>query len=118
MNHFTMAAGETVTLSITATDSTGAALNLTGSTLAWILSDGERTQVTKSTDDGITVTNAAGGLFSIRLDAADTADLPDGLYYHRAQVTDADDAVTTLLSGRVRLTRVNDHALTPTDYQD
>jgi phage terminase large subunit-like protein len=118
LRHFTLAAGDSATLSVTATDSAGSALNLTGSTLEWVLSDGRQAQVTKTDSDGITVTNAAGGLFTVSLNPADTTSLPDGLYYHVATATDADDAVTTVLSGRVRLTRTSDEYSDLSDYQD
>jgi hypothetical protein len=105
MRHFTLWAGDDVTLSATATDSAGAAVNLTGSTLSWTLSDGNVARVTKTTSDGITVTSAANGTFTVSLDTADTSDLEAGTYRHRATVTDASSNITTVLDGRARVLR-------------
>lgn len=118
MRHFTFWAGDDVTLSATATNSSGSAVNLTGSTLEWTLTDGRTERITKTTSSGITVVTAASGTFTVSLDAADTADLEAGTYRHRATVTDGSSNVTTVLDGRARVLRDTASPGWLTDYTD
>jgi hypothetical protein len=62
------------------------------------LKPGEEAVLTKTTSSGISITNAAGGIFQVSLTAADTAGL-SGAYYFEAQVTDAGSNVSTVTTG-------------------
>jgi hypothetical protein len=99
-------AGDTNTLRFSAVDALGAALNLTGLTIEWGLSRPAKTVrlLTKTVGAGLTVTNAAGGLFEARLLPADTAGM-DGEYYQEVQITDVDGNVSTIYAGAVRITK-------------
>jgi hypothetical protein len=94
--------GDSKILEVTVTDGTGAAVDLTGATIAWQLakSPGESALVSKTIGSGIAVTDAVGGIFEITLDAADTAAL-SGRHYHEAEVTDTSGKVSTVLTGAV-----------------
>ena len=62
---------------ITVTDSTGAAQNLSGMTL-YFHAAGVVDIDKSSPSGGIVITNATGGLATLQLDPADTADIPAG----------------------------------------
>ena len=88
----TFVAGDDITLTITATDQDGDAIDLTGASITWglkkKLSDSSVT-LTKSTGgSGVTITNATSGIFTVALDAADTTGL-SGDYIHESKITDA-----------------------------
>lgn len=103
-----MTIGDTVSVDFAVTDSAGVALDLTGATVKWQLAarPGSAALVTKQTSSGITVTNAAGGLFTVAIASSDTTSLSRGRYYHEAQVTDAAGNISTVAVGHaVALTR-------------
>jgi hypothetical protein len=100
--HGVMTAGDSETLAGTATDSAGAAIDLTGATIAYSLTDGASTLVSKTGS----ITVAASGTFSVTLDPADTSGLEAGTYWHSAVVTAAGGTVTTTLRGRLRIARI------------
>lgn len=101
-----MTAGDTETLACTATDTAGTAINLTGATISYLLTDGQNLMVTKSLSDGITVTLAAAGTFSVVLSPDDTSGLEAGTYWHSAAITSSGGTVTTTLRGRLRISRI------------
>jgi len=101
-----MTAGDSETCAATATDSAGTAIDLSGATITYQLTDGASVLVEKSLGDGITVTVAASGTFSVALDPADTTGLEAGTYWHSASITSSGGAVTTVLRGRLRIARI------------
>ncbi len=61
------------------TDADGSVVDLTGMTLYFHASASGIATIEKSSpSSGITITNAAGGLVQLKIDPADTADVPDG----------------------------------------
>lgn len=92
---FTMIANNDVNIQFTVVDANGTAVPITGATIKWEARrrTGETAVITKTTSSGITITNGAGGIFSVGLDAADTLSL-SGNYIHEAVVTLSGDAVT------------------------
>lgn len=101
---FTMWSGDTKVLEVTITDASGNAVNLTGATISYVLqrSVGSTVTISKTTDDGISITDASGGVFQITLDASDTASL-SGSYYHECQITDTSGNVSTVFTGTVTM---------------
>ena len=91
-----MVSGDTKILSITAQTSTGTALNLNGAVITWQLFPlgGGTALLTKTIGGGITITDASNGVFQVKIDPADTADLA-GSYNHEAQITDTDGNILT-----------------------
>lgn len=90
MAGFRMYRGENKTFEVTATED-GAALDLSGAAIYFevrrfyptsetVTSEGAL--IEKDTTDGITITNAAGGIFEIEIEAADTNELTPGNYYY------------------------------------
>ena len=79
--------------------------DLTDATIKWGLwSEYYReTVVTKTTGDGITISDALAGTCVVRLDPSDTLTLPLGEYSHKCEVTDADGQVSTVLEGKVTM---------------
>lgn len=97
--HFEIIAGDSLTLKITATvKSTGAAMDLTGAAIKWTAN--LTTPVSKTVGSGITITNAAGGLFEIAIDAGDLTEVGD--FAHQCQVT-IGGVVSTVMEGTVRI---------------
>ena|SRR5205814_1643415 len=77
--------GEDKTLNIAVVDVAGAAVNITGWTLEWVLRlrpSNPTKLISKTIGSGITVTNAAGGLLTIQVARADSVNLHAGRYYH------------------------------------
>jgi hypothetical protein len=104
--NFEMFCGDTREIVVTVRDASGSAIDLTGATVLWTLSRSDRcdAEVSKSSpSEGIVLTSAASGQFTITLDADDTEDLDPGDYYHEAEVTDSSGRVSTVLTGRARL---------------
>lgn len=77
--------GEPKNIDITVEEN-GAALDLTGKTVRWVLATRSYAVLADKTEgSGLTVTDAANGVFRVALDANDTAAL-EGRYYHEAEV--------------------------------
>jgi hypothetical protein len=105
VHNLTLWSGDGLTLSATALDAAGAAISLTGASLAWRLTDGTRSLVTGSIGTRLAVVSAAAGTFTLTLDEADTAGLDGGTYRHAGTVTTAAGVTTTVVEGRVRVMR-------------
>lgn len=99
---FEMWSGDTKVLTITVTDKDGVRVNLTGATIVYKIFDGGTAVITKSTANGITITDASGGECQTTLSPSDTSDL-DGVYYHECQVTDSSGNVSTIFTGAVTI---------------
>lgn len=96
--NFRLYAGETKTITVTATnEQTGALLDFSGATIVWKVKQGSTTILTKQTGgSGISVTGT--GIFTITIDTGDTTSL-SGNYPHECRATLADGTVATLLVG-------------------
>lgn len=82
-------AGDDITLHITAVGASGAAVNLTGSTIIFAVFDSSGVEkFRKTTASGITVTGATTGAFDVQIDDTDTNGF-DGLYDCEAEITDS-----------------------------
>ena len=73
---------------------------ITGATITWVLAKSNKGPaiVTKTTGDGITITDDLGGVFEIVLDPADTAALK-GQHYHEGELVDAASRPATVVFG-------------------
>ena len=104
VQNFEIHAGDDLTLQVSVTDDAGQPVNLTGAQVAWQASRGRADRfsstavLAKASGTGITVTDAAGGVFEVDLAAADTAGLR-GAFYHEAKVTDAAGDKSTVFTG-------------------
>jgi hypothetical protein len=89
------------TLSFTAKDQDGAAVNLAGATIKWSMKETDDEDatalITKSTGGaGVTVTNAAAGIFQVEIADTDTEDLAVGKYVHEATITTSGGRIISL----------------------
>ena len=100
--NYTMFSGDSKVITVTVTDADGAAVNLTGATISYVIFDDGSATITKTVGSGITVTDAAAGTFTITLAASDTASLA-GAYYHECQVTDSSGNISTIFTGTVTM---------------
>lgn len=101
--NFEMVAGTTKILMIHVTKEDGSDLNINNCQIRWTMTDGSQS-VSKNTPGSITVTNATGGLFEIKLLPADT-DALRGEFYHECEITDASGDVSTLFTGEIKVKR-------------
>ena len=97
--NITMYAGETMVRSITVTQD-DVAVNLTGTSIRYALN--APTQVVKYVGSGITVTNAAGGAFTLTLLPADTIGL-NGSFTHEIKLETSGGTVTTAMTGVITI---------------
>lgn len=107
--NFSMYSGETKSLPFTATNTEdGSPINLSGATIKWALKRALNTAnaVYKDTTSGITVTDAANGVFTISLIPGDTQSLT-GNYIHAAEVTDSSGNVSVVTVGTATITKIN-----------
>jgi len=101
---FTMYSGDSNVITITVTDSAGAAKDLSGAAIVWSMAplvESEKTTIEKTNASGIAITgDGSAGIFTVTLAAADTAPLR-GDYYHEAKITDGSNNVSTVTIGKV-----------------
>lgn len=98
---FSMFAGDDLTLTVTVKETDGTATTITSAAISWKASksNSKTAAITKSTAaGGVTITNGAGGIFTVSLDPADTTSL-EGDYIHEAQITFSNGDVRTVLRG-------------------
>jgi hypothetical protein len=104
VQNFEIHAGDDLVIPVTVTDEAGQAVDLTGAAVGWQAARGTPQRfgttpvVSKASGSGIAVTDPAGGVFEITLEAADTQGLR-GAFYHEAEVTDAAGKKTTVMAG-------------------
>ena len=93
--------GNSLTITVTCVDAAGAAKSLIGAAITWALGAKAKSAptITKAIGSGVTVTDAAGGVFEVALDPADTSALSAKSYYHEAKVTDGGGRVATIMTG-------------------
>lgn len=83
----------------------GALKNIAGASIVWgmYVAAGSGTTLTKSTSDGISITDAANGVFEVTLTHTDTEALSAGWYAHEAEVTDSDGNISTVFTGTIEV---------------
>jgi len=105
--NFEIYKGDDLTLQVTVKNADGTAKDLTGATIKWQLSTGVNATpplLSKAVGTGITITNAAGGVFEIAIAQSDTASMPaKDTYYHEAEVTDGAGKKSTVLTGTAKV---------------
>ncbi|MGO4181210.1 hypothetical protein AB4Z17_08520 [Paenibacillus sp. TAF43_2] len=97
--NFTMFAGDTMDIDVPVADT-----DLTGGTIKWVMKRAVKGDFTifRETPIGIKITDAAAGIFNIRLERADTLDLI-GSFYHEAELTDLIGNVSTVMTGTITI---------------
>lgn len=101
--------GDSLVVEVPVRDRAGDPLPLGGASIEWVLADerGGEVLVSKSTTGGgVTVTDSAGGVFEVTLQAVETEGLyndQDSIYHHEAEVTDINGIVHTVTTGKVAI---------------
>jgi hypothetical protein len=99
--NFEMVAGDSKNVIVTVSDA-----DLTGATIKWAMKrsvSSATANVSKdTTSGGISISDATGGIFTISLIPADTSALK-GDFYHEAEITDAQNNVSTVMTGRISI---------------
>ena len=91
--------GEDRTLECTVVDANGAAQHSTGYAVEWVLREAPNSataDITKTTGDGITITDGPAGECRVAIADTNTIDLSPGRYFHTLRRTD--DGLETELS--------------------
>ena len=97
--NFEIVKGDSLDLKVTVTvQSTGAAYDLTGATIKWIVN--KTTPLTLQTPSDIEITDEGNGIFVIHIDAGEMDEVGD--FAHQAEVT-IGTAVNTVFDGTVRI---------------
>jgi hypothetical protein len=108
MTDFTMFAGNSHQIHVTVTDlETGLPLDLTGDEVKFKASKTAKNvppEIEKTTADGITVTDAPAGEFTVFLDPDDTF-ARKGTLYWECDVIETDGRVSTVVTGIVTFTQ-------------
>lgn len=102
---FSITGGDDADLTVTVTEG-GSAKNLAGASARWVLyslTTGE-TLIEKTTDAGIAITSAAGGILTVSLNAADTVAM-GGAFGHECEVTDSGGNKSTVTKGTATISR-------------
>lgn len=106
LQNFRATSGDTITITVTVTDSAGAAVDLTGASIRWSarkLGEADNA-IEKTTSAGeVELTDPTAGEFEVVLEPADTASLA-GVYQHESEITDVAGGVTTVATGAMTLT--------------
>ena len=111
VQNFSLHAGDDVDpITVAVKDTADNVINLTGAAIVWGVAtrpvndfDGMPRKITKTVGAGITITDAAGGIFKIDIDSADTLAL-FGSYWHQARINLA-GAKSTVLTGTLTVER-------------
>ncbi len=81
--------GEDASIVVTVKDDAGAALDLTGMSLSYLVWQGTNAAViTKTTSSGIALTTPASGIATITIADTDTDAITAGIYNHELKITD------------------------------
>jgi hypothetical protein len=101
-----MVSGDTTILEFQVLDYLGSPVNITNSTVKWVLTASSTTitpLVTKTiANGGISLTTPANGIFQVYLYPSDTAGL-NGIYYHEAELTTQSNNVYTVTNGKATI---------------
>lgn len=92
----TMCAGDTKYIKVTVTEDNNP-VNLEGALIEWVIKKGQF-RITKTQQDGVTVSNPSGGVFVVKLSHSDTIGL-SGNYVYEGKIVDAEGNVSTVVKG-------------------
>lgn len=100
--------GSDLTLTgLIARDRNGTVIDLTGAAVKWRI--GSRAKLSRlktlDTSDGVTVTDATNGVYSLDLDGADSLSWTPGRISHEVEVTESGGAIHTVMFGFIDLER-------------
>jgi hypothetical protein len=103
-------AGDALKIDVVTKNSDGTAEDISGASIDWYLkeSDGDddaNAILTKSTSGDITITDAAAGQFTIKINTAETAGL-SGSKFHICRLTDSAGDRATLFHGTFQISPV------------
>lgn len=105
--NFGFTAGDYKEITVPVVDSTGANQDITGAAVTWVVKRNENDAtalLTASTANGkiAVLANPNQYKFKITLQEADTANIPQGVYYHEAEVSLSGNE-EVVMRGRLRL---------------
>ena len=102
--NFVIYRGDTLRINVAVTED-GSAKDLADALIFYGVSEsiGGNAVYTLTLDDGITITDEPGGLFTIINSPENTVQLAAGQYHHEAKIVDANDIRSTVLLGNLTL---------------
>ena len=102
MTVLTINQGDTISLTVAVVSPAGAAVDLTGSTLTFVVkrNPSDTTAVlTKTSPTGITIAAGTGGTATVNIAPVDTEPGPTGVFVWEIEGTDSGGNITTLAGG-------------------
>jgi hypothetical protein len=101
-----MIRGTSFELQSVARKTDGSIIDLTSATITWRIGtdDFATTKIENSIGDGITVTDATAGKYTLKLTPSKTVNVDVEVYEHQVEVTDASSDIWSVLVGQFRLT--------------
>lgn len=108
LRNYRLVRGTDLTLTgLIARDRNGTVIDLTGATIKWRIGPKDRhsTLKTLDTSDGVTVTDATNGVYSLDLDGADSDTWAPGRLRHAVEVTESGGQIHIVLEGFIDLER-------------
>lgn len=100
---FEMFAGETKIINLTINNKDGSPVDLTESSIMWIIKTGKNSSIIKRSEtNDVAIVDAVQGKCSIKLNPIDTANLC-GFFRHKANMIDFVGNVSTVLTGSVNI---------------
>jgi len=103
---FELVSGNDKNLNFTVLDQDDIAVDLSGATIAWSMSNSAKNKtplVNLLSPADITITDAPNGKFTVAIKDTDTESFTGGDYYHEARVTSSGGSKTTVAYGTVHL---------------
>lgn len=110
--NFELHQGDYKQIIITVLDENGEPLDLTGYSAIWCMHVQTLNDIviTKTTSDGITISNPTSGELEIELEAVDTESLSARVYGHQCEIEDILGRHATVTTGYVKLHKSVTHA--------
>lgn len=104
---FTLYVGNDAALEFALLDAAGDALDITGASFAWGMAPRFTGTATLDKNSGspseFDITDAAGGLLTVHIQATDTLEMDPGVYRHELRMTDSTGEIETVATGLVNL---------------
>lgn len=106
---FTIYQGDSRSMNISVVDPASNVVNITGSTIKWVLIYNGSTllQKTNVPSNGITITNGSSGQCTIAISASDTQNLNAGSYTHEARLIDSSGNSSVIFTGTLTVKTSN-----------
>lgn len=101
---FELVSGNDKTINFTHRDRNGVAVDITGATITWALSNTAKSKtpiISYTSPTNIAITEPLNGKYTVSIQDTDTEPLPGGEYYHEVRISDSGGRKSTGAIGTV-----------------